>query len=72
MLVYGKKFTNFHLEDALLCYLRHLRVPLGKRAKMIWEAHYSGVAVHFGVEKAMVVLKNYFYGLKSICMLGNI
>ena len=28
---------------------------------MIWEAHYSRAAGHFGVEKTVAVLQNYFY-----------
>jgi hypothetical protein len=30
---------------------------------MVWEAHYSRVAGHFGVEKTMAVLQKYFYWL---------
>jgi len=30
---------------------------------MIWEAHYSRAAGHFGVEKTVAVLKKYFYWL---------
>ena len=57
----GTKVPNFHLEDGILCYLGHLCVPLSDHAKIIWEAHYSWVARHLGVEKTIVVLKNYFY-----------
>jgi len=28
---------------------------------MIWEAHYSQATRHFGVEKMVAVLQNYFY-----------
>jgi hypothetical protein len=28
---------------------------------MIWEAHYSRIAGHFGVDKIVAVLQNYFY-----------
>jgi hypothetical protein len=31
---------------------------------MIWEAHYSRVARHFGIEKTMVLLQKYFYWSK--------
>jgi hypothetical protein len=61
MLVDGKKVPDFHLQDALLCYLGHLCVPSSEHAKLIWEAHYSRVAGHFGVEKIVVVLQKYFY-----------
>lgn len=55
MLLEGKQILDFHLEGALLFYLRHLYVPSSKRAKMIWEAHYSWVVVHFRVYKIVVV-----------------
>lgn len=61
MLVDGKKINDFHLLDALLCYLDHLYVPLSEHAKLIWEAHYSRITGHFGVEKNVIVLQNYFY-----------
>jgi hypothetical protein len=60
-LLEGKQVPNFHLQDALLCHLGHLCVPSSERAKMIWEAHYSRVAGHFGVEKTVAVLQKYFY-----------
>jgi hypothetical protein len=31
------------------------------RAKMIWEAHCSRMAEHFGVEKTVVILQKHFY-----------
>jgi hypothetical protein len=40
--------TNFHLQNRLLCHLGHLCVPSSKQAKLIWEAHYSHMARHFG------------------------
>jgi hypothetical protein len=43
--------ANFHLQDGLLCHLGHLCVPSSERMKMIWEAHYSQVAGHFGMSK---------------------
>jgi hypothetical protein len=56
--------TNFHLQDGLLCRLGHLCIPSSERAKLIWEAHYSRVAGHFGIEKTMAVLQKHFYWLK--------
>ena len=52
---------NFHLQDGLLCRLGHIYVPSSERAKMIWEAHYSRVAGHFGVEKTVAMLHRYLY-----------
>jgi hypothetical protein len=56
--------NNFHLQDGLLCHLGHLYVPSSKRAKLIWEAHYSQMAGHFGIEKTVAVLQQHFYWLK--------
>jgi hypothetical protein len=53
--------ADFHLQDGLLCHLAHLCVPSSKRAKMIWEAHYSWVTGHFGTKKTIAVLQKYFY-----------
>jgi hypothetical protein len=39
----------------------HLCVPKRECAKIIWEAHYSRVAGHFGIEKIVVVLQKHFY-----------
>jgi hypothetical protein len=55
---------NFHLQDGLMCHLGHLCVPSSEHAKIIWEAHYSRVERHFGVEKTVPVLQKYFYLLK--------
>jgi hypothetical protein len=52
----GAPVTDFHIQDELLCHMGHLCVPTSEHAKMIWEAHYSRVAGHFGVEKTVVVL----------------
>jgi hypothetical protein len=52
---------NFHLQDGLLCRLGHICVPSSERAKLIWEAHYSWVEGHFGIEKTMSMLQNNFY-----------
>jgi hypothetical protein len=60
-LLESKQVPNFHFQDALLCHLGHLCVPSSERDKMIWEVHYSWVTRHFGVEKTMAVLQNYFY-----------
>jgi hypothetical protein len=52
---------NFHLQDGLLCLLGHICVPSSERAKLIWEAHYSLVAGHFGVKNIVVMLQKHFY-----------
>jgi hypothetical protein len=52
---------NFHLQDGLLCHLGHIFVPSSERVKLIWEAHYSRVAGHFGVEKIVAMLQKHFY-----------
>jgi hypothetical protein len=52
---------NFHLQDGLLCRLGHICVPSSERAKLIWEAHYSRVAGHFGVENIVAMLQKHFY-----------
>jgi hypothetical protein len=57
----GATVTDFHIQDGLLCHLGHLCVPTSEHAKMIWEAHYSRVAGHFGVEKTVVILQKHFY-----------
>jgi hypothetical protein len=53
--------TNFHIKDELLFHVGHLYVPTSERAKLIWEAHYSRMAGHFGVEKIVVALQKHFY-----------
>ena len=60
-LLQGTKVPKFHIQDALLFHLEHICVPLSECAKLIWEAHYSQVARHFGVEKIMAVLQKYVY-----------
>jgi hypothetical protein len=57
----GATVTDFHIQDELLCHLGHLCVPISEQAKLIWEARYSQVARHFGVEKIVVVLHKHFY-----------
>jgi hypothetical protein len=53
--------TYFHIQDGLLCHMGHICVLTSECANMIWEAHYSRMAGHFGVEKTMVVLQKHFY-----------
>jgi hypothetical protein len=55
---------NFHLQDGLLCRLGHICVPSSELAKMIWEAHYSQVVGHFGIEKIVAMLQKHFYWSK--------
>ena len=57
----GTPVVDFQLQEGLLCHLGHLYVPSSESAKMIWEAHYSRVAGHFGIEKIVAVLQKYFY-----------
>ena len=60
-LLKGNQVPKFHLQDVLLCHMGHVCVPSSEHVKMIWEAHYSRVTRHFGVEKIVVVLQKYFY-----------
>jgi hypothetical protein len=53
--------ANFHLQDEMLCHLGHICVPSSERVKLIWEAHYSRVAGHFGFEKTVAMLQKHFY-----------
>jgi hypothetical protein len=55
---------NFHLQDGLLCRLGHICVPSSEQVKMIWEAHYSQVAEHFGIKKTVAMLQKHFYWTK--------
>jgi hypothetical protein len=57
----GATVTDFHIQDRLLCHLVHLYVPTSECEKLIWEAHYSQMARHFGVEKTVVLLQKHFY-----------
>ena len=57
----GTPVANFHLKDGLLCHLGNLCVHSSEHAKLIWEAYYSRVVGHFGVDKTVVVLQKYFY-----------
>jgi hypothetical protein len=56
--------ADFHLHKGMLCHLVHLCVPSSDCAKLIWEAHYSQVVGHFGIENIVAVLQNHFYWLK--------
>jgi hypothetical protein len=38
-----------------------LYVPTSEREKIIWEAHYSRMVGHFGVDKIVVILQKHFY-----------
>jgi hypothetical protein len=57
----GANVTDFHIQDGLLFHLGHLYVPTSECQNLIWEAHYSRMGEHFGVEKSMVVLQEKFY-----------
>jgi hypothetical protein len=56
--------SNFHLHDVLLCCLGHICVPSSEHTKLIWEANYSQVEGHFGIEKTVAMLHKHFYWLK--------
>jgi hypothetical protein len=60
----GVNVTNFHIQDGLLFHLGQLYLRASECAKMIWEAHYSRMARHFGVKKIVVILQKYFYWTK--------
>jgi hypothetical protein len=57
----GVIVINFHIQDRLLCHLGHLCVPTSEREKLVWEAHYSQMAGHFGMKKIVVILQKHFY-----------
>ena len=49
--------TDYFLKDTFLYKLGQLCVPTGEhRHKLIWDAHYSKIAGHFGVAKTLVTL----------------
>jgi hypothetical protein len=48
--------ANFHIQEGLLFCLGHLYDPSRRHTNLIWEAHYSQVVGHFGVEKVVAVL----------------
>lgn len=60
-LVKGQQVNGFYLQDGMLCHLGQICVPNAKRKKLIWEAHYSKVAGHFGIGKTTAILQKYFY-----------
>jgi len=64
VLIDGKQVPDFHLHDALLCYLGHIFVTSSERAKLIWEVHYSQIIGYLSMEKNMFLLKKYFYWTK--------
>jgi hypothetical protein len=53
--------NNFHLQDGLLCHLVHIYVPSSEQVNLIWEAHYSQVVGHFGIENTVEILQKHFY-----------
>jgi hypothetical protein len=57
----GAIVTIFHTQDGLVCHLGHLCVPTSEPEKKIWEAHYSWVVGHIGVEKTVAILQKHFY-----------
>jgi hypothetical protein len=59
----GEKLVvaNFHLYDEMFFHLVHLFVPSRERGKIIWEAYYSRVVGHFGIEKILTIMKKHFY-----------
>jgi hypothetical protein len=44
-----------------LCRLGHICVPSSEQAKMLWEAHNSWVAGHFGIKNIVAMLQKHFY-----------
>jgi hypothetical protein len=61
LLVQAVNVTDFHIQDGFLCHLCDLCVVARERENMIWEAHYSRMAGHFGVEKTVVIVQKHFY-----------
>jgi hypothetical protein len=57
----GVIVTYFHIHDRILCHLGHLFFPTRERENLVWEAHYSQMEGHFGVEKTVVILQKHFY-----------
>jgi hypothetical protein len=56
MLGANKTVNNFHIQDRMLCHLGDIYIPSSDLLKLIWEAHYSQVDGHFGVEMKVAVL----------------
>jgi hypothetical protein len=67
----GVDVIDFHIQDRLFFHLGHLYVPASKRVKLIWEAHYSRMAGHFGMEKIVAILKKHFYWPKIRQYISN-
>jgi hypothetical protein len=57
----GANFTDFYIEDGLLCHLGHFCVPARKHVNMILEDHYIRMPKHFGVETIVAILQKDFY-----------
>ena len=54
--------TDYFLKDTFLYKLGNICVLTSEyRQKIIWDAHYSNTARHFGVAKTLVILQKYFY-----------
>jgi hypothetical protein len=53
--------TYFHIQDGMSFHLGHLYVLANESAEMIWEAHYSRMVGHFGMEKTVVIIQKHFY-----------
>ena len=52
----GKNVHDFYIQDGLVFHIGHICVPSEERKKLIWEAHYSRVAGHFGIGKTTTIL----------------
>jgi hypothetical protein len=57
----GATVTDFHIQDKLLSHLGHLYGPTRECENLIWEAHYSQVVGHFGIENNVAILQKHFY-----------
>ena len=53
--------NDYYLQDGMLCHFDQICVPEEEHKKLIWEAHYSKVAGHFGMGKTTAILQKYFY-----------
>ena len=62
-LTHGSKVDNYHLQGKLLYHLGKLCIPTGERVHVIRKAHTSLVSGHFGVEKTLVMYKDFVFGL---------
>ena len=66
-----KQVPNFQFKDTLLRHLGHVCFPSCKRAKMIWEAHYSRSLDTSEQRKQWQCYKNIFIGRTFDKMLGS-